>query len=166
MANKHTATAPDGSIMKRTSANRVYSHVTVGRPSYEHAVAEAKAESYRATDKRNFAYYAEIAAQTPGVARTIHVDGCARPWSYEKAETAEEIAAAVAKLAGATSGEEFHAIEQERRLAKVEEAKARGAFASWVDLGWSSSAALAAKNAASHRSGYYAEVVVLPATVA
>lgn len=31
MANEHTATAPDGTVFKRTSQNRTYTHAVLGR---------------------------------------------------------------------------------------------------------------------------------------
>jgi hypothetical protein len=53
---KHYATAPNGQVFHRSSQNRVYTHVVIGRRCKDNAMTVAKGASWAAADGRNWDY--------------------------------------------------------------------------------------------------------------
>lgn len=144
MKTTHLATLPCGAIAKRVSASRVYPFVLAGRLSYDHALRHAKDPAWTKGDRDAFKFYAEEASREPGVPFTVHVTGCARPWSYDKTLSAQEIARSAERVAGHTA-ETYAQERQADRAAKVEADKAAGVYNRWSALTWTSRRELAAK---------------------
>lgn len=155
---KHQAVLPDGSIAKRSSESREYSHMVAVRRNYDGDLAAAKASSHGPRDKRNFAYYVELASGAHD-----HVQPA--PWrSKERCD--EGIARAAALIAPYADAEAYAAAQQAERIARVEANKADGVFEKWGALGWSSRPDLAQKefNRAMANS-YYAEAKIIEAQI-
>lgn len=162
--NIHTATTRDGVTHKRTSEGRVYTHCVAVRQSYAHALAEANRVDAK-SDARNFAWYAESAAQTVGVEYQPKT-WAERGSTLRTTPTAQTIARAQAILAGCATVAEWSEAQRAQRVANVEANKAAGQFDRWSVLGWCGREDLARKllNGDAAKP-YYAEAEILPATV-
>lgn len=160
MANKHTATCPNGAIVRRTSATRVYTHVVVARHSYAHDLAGAQrvgepgAKDHIAS---NFEYYRQYLDGTSEFLqrREWHTDE-----SYER-ERKASIERAEQALNGTTTVEEYRAMLKAQALARVADRKAAGYYDKFEALGWCSRPDLAAKLANSKRGELYDDVTIL-----
>ena len=127
---KHTATAPDGTVFKRTSESRVYTHMVAGQLCPKHAMAVATHASNEEQDVRNWRYMNE---KVTGV----------RSWydfESEESRQRDRDQVAMGQLA-------YLAEKLAERIARVEAQD----FTKWFDLGWASRFDLACKNADSHR---------------
>ena len=131
---KHTATH-DGQTFTRTSKSRVYTHVTLGLPSYEAAVRAASAKGRLETHRSNYRYYVRSLAE-----------GVQDAHDQYYVDNARE------QLAGIASEQEYIEAEVAKALARVEKARTEGYYETWADCGWSGNLALAEKNAAAHRN--------------
>ena len=152
----HTATAPNGQTFKRTSQNRVYSHIALGRRCKVEALRRANSKEAQVSDGRNWDYYNNCAT------------GKATYSAYVLSGSPEFVAKIKAR--DIESGKEFLAKHPDRaayiaqqhaeRVANVEDTN----FDLWLDLGWASRTDLALKNAASHASKpYWAETIIVEA---
>jgi len=139
---KYSATDANGLVHTRTSA-RVYTHMVVARPSYANAVARAS-RVHMPTQKSNFEYHMNIA------------EGVITSQYTSRDHAADD-------LGGATTLEQYVALNIKRALAAVEKSKAEGRFDRFFDKGWCGRRDLADKLAAKARSDGYAEVAILPA---
>lgn len=141
--NKHTAICPDGTIVKRNSKSRTYSHVIVARNDYAASIANATSTGWNKTDRSNFDYYHAF------------LDGTSE-WPI----TAERIATARDNLAGC---ETVEAYIEHRRAVRVAAAEAVDQT-KWLVMGWASRRDLAQKVAGNARQRY-AEVEIIEAQI-
>lgn len=135
MATKHTVQLPCGAVATRTSQNRVYPFVLVGRHSLAWDLRRAQDPGAIAQDRKNFAYYASVASLEPGQIAP----------GRRFASDAREIEDARAKVAGVADAEAYAQAQLQARLAKIEEDKAAGRYDRFCALTWSSRRDLADK---------------------
>jgi hypothetical protein len=132
-------------VFHRSSQNRVYTHVVIGRRCKDNAMTVAKGASWAAADGRNWDYSND------------KVLGRKTWYAFESEQSREADRARVAE------GRDNY-IERKRaeRIVKVSETD----FTKWSVLGWASRPDLAEKNASSHRAkSYWAEVQILEAKI-
>lgn len=156
---KHSATGPNGETFTRTSKTRSYTHMAIGRPSYDAAVARANSPESIKGDRRNFAHYN---AFLNGTSEFLPRKSWERDDAAFEARVATDIARATSALAGCTDADSYAEAKRLARVADVEASKASGVFDRFVDLGWSSRFDLAQKVAAS-AGAMYAETRVIEA---
>jgi len=140
MANKHTAVLPDGSIAKRVSQNRVYSHCIAGRPIYTVALGSATHETHNISARNTHAHYARVAKLNVGDRKYINPPSSILVGPLD-------ISQAVAFLRQFPTAEDYAAHLRAARVKRVEDAKTDGYFDKWEALGWSSRRDLAEKAA-------------------
>lgn len=156
--NHHTATAPDGTIFKRVSENRVYSHAIIGQYSYERHMARAISEEAYQADLRDYTYHSYVAQQVGGVP-TQMFRLPERTITY-KASDIERSQALATQHASAEACANWR---REARRTNIEAQLAEGYFEKWLALGWASTADLAAKAIGQHKS--YINHRLAPATM-
>lgn len=149
-ARKFTVTV-DGKTLTRTSQSRVYTYVVVGTPSISKHRAKAARIAPDASDLSTFRYYTFIAAQQPGA--EVVPPG----WRFATSFDAERIEEAKAKIAGGIEG--YMQRDQQERMARFEDAVARGVFTPCA-LTWCSRLDLAQKAAGSFKG--YDNLRILP----
>lgn len=142
----HTARYND-QVFTRTSKSRTYSHVVLGRDSYEQALAGAQSKGWAKTDASNYRWTVATA------------EGRAE---YGWNRTPERIAEAQAELQGINSVEDYLAAATAERVARVEAKKAAGGFDTYGVIGWTSRLDLAQK-LQGQSQGRYAHVVIVEA---
>jgi hypothetical protein len=148
--NIHTATLPNGETATRTSENRTYTHCVATRANYPRALAVA--DRLDEQDRKNFDYY-------------LSCHEGRHPHAYSQFTNAGE-RARWSEIAAFGSRDAYAAHLRQERLAQLEADRLAGNFERWSVLGWNGSERLAMAAANTARSGgYYAEVVILPATV-
>jgi len=125
---KHTVVLPDGRTAQRVSQNRVYSHVVVGRRSYEIALANATAASAEAIDRKRHEIKRRRALGLPG-------DYVVSSFADLNEQFAREAAAFIAEHPDVQA---YVAERRAARVAKVEAAKADGVYDRWNALTWAS----------------------------
>jgi hypothetical protein len=156
--NKHTATAPDGTVLTRNSQNRTYTHMVAARSSYRYAVDCAM--EIRDVDRRNFRYWE----------RLVRTDDFSK-WDSEESrkELREAVAAYMETVdqgnftrvvdAAADQYAQDHAWE---RLAKVNKANSEGHYDRFGSIGWCGSILLAEQlKRRTAQNPHYAEVVII-----
>jgi len=153
----HTATAPNGQTFKRTSQNRVYSHVALGRRSKEEALRRANSKTQQVQDGENWDYHNTCATGRATYSAYV-LSGS--PEFVAKLK-ARDIAEGTAWIAKNPDRAAYITQQHAERLANVEGTN----FDLWHDLGWASRLDLAQKNAATHknRSAYWAECIIVEA---
>lgn len=140
----HTARYND-QVFTRTSKSRTYSHVVLGRDSYELHLAGAQSKGWARTDAANYRWTVDVAAGRG---------------EYASSRTPERIAKAQAELQGINSVEEYQAAQTARRVADVEARKAAGAFDTYGVIGWTSRLDLAQKLQGQSQARYGHVVIV------
>lgn len=140
MTTIHTITLPDGRTAKRTSQNRVYSHVVVGRRRYDYDLAQA--DRLTATDRANFAHYWEF---IQGTSRFLQRNS----WEKDDAKFAERVAKDIARakkaIGAAESPADYAEDKRAQRVAEVKQKAADGYYDAWGALTWASRRDLAEK---------------------
>jgi hypothetical protein len=169
MARTKYQATHNGQTFTRTSP-RIYTHMVAARPSYDYALRQAKARGHADQDARNYRYYLArsqgLAGFQPGTIAEVEgykfrsEDGLDLE-AYVEAEKARGLEA----LGGAVSVEDYQRLQTLKRLEKVELSRAHGHFDRFMDCGWAGRPDLAQKNAAKHGAPFWAETVVLQATV-
>lgn len=149
---KYFAIDADGGRHTR-STERTYTHTVVVKGGYEHALIGAKAKGWRSTDESNFRYYAEIAAGRDRHPNKAYLrddmSPAERQAELDRVELANAARLARAKLeSDGRTVEQYVAWQQELRVARVEERKAKGDFDRWINAGWCGRYDLAVKLAA------------------
>lgn len=160
---KHIAIAPDGTTFKRTSKSKVYTHLTLGQRSEDHAWLVANSKVSQEQDGKNWDFYLQQA------------EGRWTCSSYERNtynSPGHDEWVAKSKARDVSKGQEFLAENPTRegfiakRLADRLAAVQATDFTEWHDLGWSSRQDLGERNAASHRNKpYWAKVILVEATI-
>lgn len=152
--NKHIATFA-GVTFARNSKTRRYSHCVIGRPSLEHARKQACSKGHDKFDRSNWKWYSTDRAYVDwnGSTRPCKVHGV----TYEDAESF---------LMDYPSVQDWMESEFERRLSSVDAKAAAGYFAEYYLESWHTRRDLAARKVAKLSSmGYYADVIMLEATI-
>jgi hypothetical protein len=155
---KHIATAPDGTIFKRTSQSRTYSHMVIGQRSEERAFLLAHSKRAQVRDGENWDYR-QSEANGGGVYGEYanHPAGSWQHNSYER-----NLAMAKEFIAANPDRQAYIDGQHAERVAAVEATN----FNQWFDLGWASREDLAQKNASSHRNNaHWAKVLVVEAKI-
>jgi hypothetical protein len=155
---KHTAHHA-GQTFMRSSKSRLYSHVVLVRPCYDHAlqIAQTPYPSYESNFRHHRAY---LDGTSEFLAR--------KPWENDdatfEARVQKDIDRATAALHGAETVEEYAAGLVARAIAAVEERRAAGEYDKFGPHGWTSRKELAEQQAATCRSKpVWAEVVIVEA---
>lgn len=166
-----TATDAAGTVHKRTSENRTYTHTVVALPSYEFDMAQNDKDWE--VDAKNFGYYVQIATgHDPHPTRNYRAD-YPEKWTAEEiaagqahadAENAKRIQDAADRVTGHTR-ETYVAAQRAERAAKVNARKAKGYYGEWVNLGWCGRPDLAQKLAGQAQGGRYASIAILLTTI-
>lgn len=153
---KHIAIAPDGTTFKRTSKSKVYTHLTLGQRSEDHAWLVANSKRSQEQDGKNWDYYK---SQADGTYRySSYVESGPNFATYKARDTARS----QEFIAANPTREGYIATQLANRLSAVEATD----FTEWHDLGWSSRQDLGERNAASHRNKpYWAKVILVEATI-
>ena len=146
----YIATAPDGTIGKRTTENRIYTHAVIGRHSYEKDLAGAHDKGSQKADGQNWDYHMALAAGTHEHCKFQHLD--------DDAHRAEWAAFAAAFPTRAGYIETQHAA----RVARVQDRKAEGYYEVWHTLTWCGRLDLAQKQIGAN-SKYWVDLQVVPA---
>jgi hypothetical protein len=125
----HTATLPDGSIAKRVSQSRVYSHVVIGRRLYDVDLARAKAPAHQRGDRSNYAYWRSF------------IDDAVERYRWETPEETaarreKGLAEAVEAVGAYADADAYVAAQLAARTAQVEADHAGGEI--WHALTWAS----------------------------
>ena len=136
----HTATLPDGSVAKRTSKSRTYSHVVVGQVSYEAALRSAKVRDPHVS---HFRYLSKCASVQPG--ETYPEPGFSFPVD------AKAHAEGVAMLEATPTRDGYVDAKVAAAVAAVEARRAAGDFDKWEALTWASRFSLANAQASGAR---------------
>jgi hypothetical protein len=157
---KHTATLPDGTIAKRHSLNRVYSHCVAWRRDGQAALDHAKRSFISDNHRSNFAYYMEL---IDGTSPHLFSNKPVFWRTEEEGKIADEVAIqrAIEALGGATTAQEYFSIQKAAFIADVEGAIARGVYEKWIVEGWASRRDLAENVAAKCRSYNFARDVTI-----
>lgn len=140
-ARKFEATAPDGSVFKRSSQNREYRFAVAYQCDYDAFMASAKA--YK---DPNYAYHVGMAA---GGYMSRNSRGGQGVWLAPRSE--EDRLRSVAEIEGFANEAEYRASKRAAQIASVEAQKAAGWFNQWRCAGWQSRLDLAQKIAAGYR---------------
>lgn len=155
--NKYTAVAPDGTILKRTTQRRVYTHMVAVLPNYTHAMNVAMI--VRNQDRENFVYWE----------RLVRMDEFA---AYDTAETRQTVIDRVtvymrAKNDWVPDAAQMYADDQAcDRLARVNKANAQGYYDTYGTMSWCGRRELAEKVAARERQNpCYTEAKVIKVRV-
>lgn len=146
--NKHTHTLPDGTKDTRSSKNRTYTHVIIGRRNL--ARERRSAEDCRAMYAKNFAFYQRVANTPVG-----------QPWDDNGRclTTADEQAKYAAIVAQHGTAEAYADAQVRKSLERIGSADA----GPWGVLQWSMSEANAAKSLNRWRE-WFVDVQVQPVT--
>lgn len=163
---KHTATAPDGTIARRSSKTRTYTHTVFAQRSFDNAL-RAALQGYGDTDRSNYHHYLGF---INGTSRFIPVPSyltTPEQIASHNARVEIDVARAQQELAGYDSREAYVAGKRDARVAAVLADKAAGAFDVWHNVGWCSRPDLASKLAAStENNDYWQTAVVVEAKIA
>jgi hypothetical protein len=147
---RYRAVCPDGSIVRRSTESRQYSHCVVYRLSYNFAIHDANNPHPREVRNRrsNYAYYrGEL---DPATAKCQHSDA--------------ELARYRAYLGDAQSVEEFLEAQRVAAVEEVEQARLNGRYDTWFDAGWCGRPDLAQRLAVQmQRKEHVAEARILEA---
>jgi len=155
---KHTATAPNGQIFKRTSQNRVYSHVVLGRRSEENAFLSANSKFNRDHDGNSWDWRVKTSEGQGVYAK--YASEAEDHWGRKRHE--ENLEEARQFLAANPDRKAYQDRKQADRVADVEKTD----FTKWFDLGWASRIDLAQKNASTYAGKpSYAEVIIVEAVI-
>jgi hypothetical protein len=158
--NKHTATDRNGKTHTRNSARGVYTHCVVARRSYENALAHANRPAE--LEKSNYSFHRAYLDGTS----VFLVKPSYRSDEAHAAYCADQVAKAQKALEGCDTFADYAEKCRKAYVASVEGQKARGYYDELVTLGWNGSRTLAEKGSSSaRRNPYYAEVMILEATV-
>lgn len=130
---KFTATAPDGTILKRTSKTRTYTHVIVARNCIVRALRRIEDQVEADGSEGNYGFLAKRAAMKAGETYSYKYPSGR---IYTEALTQDEIDSAAKKLMGATTREEYMAKRRAFYEANVEQQSRDGHFAEWVAVSW------------------------------
>lgn len=114
-----TAIDPNGTVHKRTTAHRSYTHTVVARWSYDHELRAASNPEWATVDQQNYRYF--VAESDPVTAKY--------------AITEEKRASYRERIEGYSEAD-YVAKMQAERIAKVEAEKAAGAYDEYRNLGW------------------------------
>lgn len=158
-ATKHEAVLPDGTIAKRTSQSRKYSHCVAFRGDGEAILAGAKADTISKTDRSNFAYHA---AYLDGTSQWLARKGWETDEVYAQ-RCADDIARANRALKGAKTAEEWFEADKAARVAKIEADLAAGHYDKWSVAGWNGRYDLAVKLAQATSGPWVRDVTILEA---
>lgn len=143
---------------------RIYTHAVIARPSYDSAMSVAQniGTTMATTLKSNFHYYRRILGLEP---RPANDHRNVRPsWMTEEAfahQQKSDKRRAEESLMGAETLDAYVAAYRERRIADVEDAKAKGYYDRFEAIGFCGRADLAAKLVAS-TNGYWTDFIILP----
>lgn len=152
MPTKHTATLPDGRIVKRTSQNRVYPYMVAGRRCAKYAMEMANSKLAQKQDGENWDWEKSRADGT--YEYSAYIASSPRIEEYKARDLAE--------------GGKFIAEHPDRAAYVAEKHAARVAaveatdFSKWFALGWCGRHDLAMKLAGSKTGrSYWAETRII-----
>lgn len=157
----------DGTFATRKS-DRVYTHIVVGRRSYEKELADASTVSkgQRDTLKSNFAYYTKIAAGNDPYPSTCYrtepkwtAEEVAEEKARAEAENAQRFQEAVRKIDGHTL-ESFIEADRLYHIRKVEERKTKGYYNDLLVVAWCGRLDLAHKQVSAN--SHLIDVAIVP----
>lgn len=155
------AKLPDGTVAKRSSQTRTYTHCVAIRESFEHALKRAEDAPIRRLHEKNYRYDLACAAGMHEHAQFAENDPA---WKRASAERC----IALAKATTARWGDDVESYLDERQqqeIAAVYAERDAGRFDRWGVVGWNSRLDLAEKEASRQRNiPANAEVVILEAT--
>lgn len=164
MPNKHEAILPDGSVAKRTSKNRVYTHCVAVRGSWGYAMSTAKTPLR--SDPDNFRFHKAIVDGTSEFLGPRDWEKTPEQLARRERDDAASIERSKVELNGCTDAESYVAMKVAERVAKVEKRKAEGGYDKWSVEGWNGRLDLAQKLAAQmNGKAYIAEVRIIEAKI-
>jgi hypothetical protein len=130
--NIFTVTDRNGTIHKRTSESRTYTHAVVARPSYEAAISRLDNKALEKINRNNFAYHM---AYVNGTSQWLERD-CWESEQQHQKRTAREIARSVDALEGCKTADEYVAMVRRFALDRIEGAHAIGFYDTFQCVGW------------------------------
>lgn len=155
MSTTYLATAPDGSIFKRTSDNRTYTHAVLVMPS--HADALARASKLDKQDGENHDFHVEMANGSHRLAgrKSWHTDEQHAEEIANWKLLADEYPNAAAAMIG----------KRDLRVAAVNALKASGYFDRWEAVTWCGRPDLVSAQLGKYQaSGRHASVMAVAVT--
>lgn len=146
----YIATAPDGTVGKRTTKNRIYTHAVIGRRSYIKELATANSKGKQKSDGESWDYYMALNAGTHEHCKFQHLDD-----DKHRAEWAH-FAHSNPNRAG------YIARRHAERLAEVADNQASRYYQVWHTITWCGRPDLAQKQIA-RLATYWIDLQAVPA---
>lgn len=164
MPNKHEAILPDGSVAKRKSQNRVYTHCVAVRGCYDYALKSARTPG--CSDADNFRFHKKIVDGTSDFLGPRDWEKTPEQLARRERDDAASIERSKVELNGCADAESYVAMKVAQRVAAVEKRKAEGGYEKWGVEGWNGRLELAQKLAAQMQGkAYIAEVQIIEAKI-